>query len=236
MKTHFAKTTLWQILLVVILSAGAGNSLCADTLFSPSDSRINYYGRFDMSNPSRPLFNWSGSIIETSFYGPLIGIRLVCGNADYDIEIDNLLDTVSGVANNSVAKITWSDLAYNKTYSWYAVASDSSLETRSDSFNFKTREKDNTPPNVSFEKPTCTPKCALYIRNIEIPLGFLRYPLIFGRFTIKINAEDEQTGIAKVEVNITRFNSDKTEIQFKDFGVRADREWVREFLFLLCCT
>jgi len=125
----------------------------------------------------------------------------------YNASNDELLDTVSGVANNSIAKITWNDLAYNQSYSWYVNASDSTLETRSDNFNFQTREEDLIPPSISFEQPK--PEI-LYLFNFGIPLGFLKYSTILGTFTIKINATDDGSGIDKVDLTIKGFLSEKS--------------------------
>jgi hypothetical protein len=66
----------------------------ADTLFTADDPRINYIGRFDFTDPLSPRWNWSGSTIEARFSGPTLGIGLIDGKADYDIEIDGVIDTV----------------------------------------------------------------------------------------------------------------------------------------------
>lgn len=66
----------------------------ADTLISPDDTRINYYGRFDLSTPTMAVFAWPGCAFEANLPGPLIGMRLADGRGDYDVEIDGVLDTV----------------------------------------------------------------------------------------------------------------------------------------------
>jgi lysophospholipase L1-like esterase len=63
-------------------------------LISADNPHINYYGRFDMSDPSNPVFNWSGTVIEANFPGPTIGMKMSHNNAWYDIEIDGQIDTV----------------------------------------------------------------------------------------------------------------------------------------------
>lgn len=72
----------------------------ADTLISPADKRINYFGRFDMTDPAKPVFNWSGAIIEARFPGPTIGMSISHANAYYDIEIDGVIDTVISCSSN----------------------------------------------------------------------------------------------------------------------------------------
>jgi lysophospholipase L1-like esterase len=71
----------------------------ADTLVTPNDSRINYYGRFDFTDSAKPGCSWSGAIIEASFPGPTIGMRMEYANAFYDIEIDGKLDTVISIGS-----------------------------------------------------------------------------------------------------------------------------------------
>jgi hypothetical protein len=71
-----------------------------ETLIPASDPNINYFGRFEVSKPAAPQFNWSGSAIEASFPGPSIGFKLTDGNADYDVEIDGVLDTIIRTKSN----------------------------------------------------------------------------------------------------------------------------------------
>jgi lysophospholipase L1-like esterase len=73
----------------------------ADVLIPASDPNINYYGRYDWSDPAKPAFNWSGNIIEASFPGPLIGMKLTHENGYYDIEIDGVIDTVINCGTKS---------------------------------------------------------------------------------------------------------------------------------------
>jgi hypothetical protein len=72
---------------IVLFAVSSGFS--ADTLISPDDPAINYYGRFDFSNPKAPRFNWSGSTIEVLVSGTsTIGMELTDGAGYYDIEVD----------------------------------------------------------------------------------------------------------------------------------------------------
>jgi lysophospholipase L1-like esterase len=68
-------------------------SVPAVTLIPANSVNINYYGRFDVTTPTQPRFNWSGTIIEAAFDGPTIGFDLQDGYADYDIEIDGRQDS-----------------------------------------------------------------------------------------------------------------------------------------------
>jgi hypothetical protein len=61
---------------------------------------------------------------------------------------DIIIGTVTNISNGSRAKVNWSSLQYNTTYSWYAIANDSVFENRSDTWKFSTTE--NRPPNQPF--------------------------------------------------------------------------------------
>jgi len=92
---------------LLILVLGIFCCLFSATLIPADNPNINYFGRFDMSTPSAPKFNWSGAVIEAAFPGPYIGFRLSDGYADYDIEIDGKPDTIirtkSGVTQYTIA-------------------------------------------------------------------------------------------------------------------------------------
>lgn len=81
----------WSFILVVQ----------ADVLIPATDPNINYYGRYDWSDPAKPAFNWSGNTIEASFPGPLIGMKLTFENGYFDIEIDDVIDTVIACGSKS---------------------------------------------------------------------------------------------------------------------------------------
>jgi lysophospholipase L1-like esterase len=86
----------------------------AEILIPASNANINYYGRFDFSVANQARFNWSGSIIEASFTGTSIGIELVDGNTDYDIEIDGKQHSV--IRTSSATKYTISTSLTNATH------------------------------------------------------------------------------------------------------------------------
>ncbi len=100
----FTKTLLFVVFTVPLLSQ-------AEVLITPDNAQINYYGRFDFSNPSAPRFNWSGSIIEAAFSGNSIGINLKDGGADYDIEIDGNIDTIIRTESNTSKYVISSKLS-----------------------------------------------------------------------------------------------------------------------------
>jgi lysophospholipase L1-like esterase len=64
-------------------------SAVADTLITPDNPAINYYGRFDYSNPKALRFNWSGTTIEFLVSGTTsVGLELTDGAGYFDIEVD----------------------------------------------------------------------------------------------------------------------------------------------------
>jgi lysophospholipase L1-like esterase len=77
----------------------------AETLISPNNSNINYYGRFDFSNSATQVkFNWPAAVIEASFTGPSIGVELTDGGGYCYIEIDGVL--VDSLSPSSVTHRT----------------------------------------------------------------------------------------------------------------------------------
>lgn len=132
----------------------------------------------------------------------------------YDNSDDGLIGTVMGVVSGGSAQIEWSGLSANTTYSWYAVANDTELETKSDTWSFTTNETaeqppENEKPNVSIVKP-CK---GLYLFNRCVFPRFFRLPLIIGKITIIANATDEDSGIEMVEfyINGRLMGNDTTE-------------------------
>ena len=169
--------------------------------------------------PNKPTNPKPENNSENISLNPKISVKVSDPDGDdlkvkfYNASNDQVLGIVTDVENNSVVEIIWPNLAYNHSYSWYATANDSELVTHSDTFTFKTREEDLTPPSISFEQPT---EGKLYISDIGIPLGFLKYPTIVGRITIKIDATDDESGIEKVDLKITGLLNTKSETLTSD--------------------
>ncbi|NLD94965.1 MAG: hypothetical protein GX639_20100 [Fibrobacter sp.] len=98
-------TALPAVFFTIVLLVTAS---FAELFIPASDTNINYYGRFDFSVADQARFNWSGSIIEASFTGTSIGIELVDGNTDYDIEIDGKLHSVLRTSSSTKYPISTS--------------------------------------------------------------------------------------------------------------------------------
>ncbi|MBN1759357.1 MAG: hypothetical protein JW863_13605 [Chitinispirillaceae bacterium] len=86
---------LLLLVSIVLVTANSSFAAPAGTVLIPANNQnINYFGRFDMSTPEAPRVSWSGAIIEASFPGPVIGMKMEHQNSWYDIEIDGLIEKV----------------------------------------------------------------------------------------------------------------------------------------------
>lgn len=92
-------------IFVGAVSLAPSSTFAADTLISPDDPGINYYGRFDFSNPKAPRFNWSGSTIELLVSGTTtVSIELTDGAGYYDIEVDGKVQSSPMYADSYSSK------------------------------------------------------------------------------------------------------------------------------------
>jgi lysophospholipase L1-like esterase len=55
---------------------------------------IHFIGRFDMTDPKAPVFEWSGSAIWTRFFGTTISVDLDGSANDFEVEIDGVRQPV----------------------------------------------------------------------------------------------------------------------------------------------
>jgi hypothetical protein len=105
--SHLFKYRLRAVLFAGVALLSPACAFAADTLVSPDDPGINYYGRFDFSNPKAPRFSWSGSTIELLVNGTTtIGMELTDGAGYYDIEIDGTVQSAPIFADS------WSSRKY----------------------------------------------------------------------------------------------------------------------------
>lgn len=86
----------------LVLPSWAG---AADVLMTPDNPAINYYGRFDFSDPKAPRFDWSGSTIEFTVGGTAtVGMEMADGAGYYDVEIDGKIQAapIKGTSSSSM--------------------------------------------------------------------------------------------------------------------------------------
>jgi len=79
----------------------------AEVTLLPSSSQIRYTGRFDLTNPDKPAFDWPACVIEAAFTGKSLTLLISGGNNDFNVFIDGArlpnLVLKNGVANYPIA-------------------------------------------------------------------------------------------------------------------------------------
>jgi len=102
--------------------------------------------------PENPLPENESVDINTS---PKLSVDVIDPDDDtmnvsfYNATNNEIIGIVTDVDSRGKASIDWPDLAYNITYSWYAIANDSKSETMSDTWQFITESPGvNHPPDV----------------------------------------------------------------------------------------
>jgi len=112
----------------------------------------------------------------------------------YNASDQSFIDVYTNVASGSTASVTWSNLAYNTTYYWYAVANDSQLETRSDTWKFTTKEnnppdKPSTPfPANNSEDIDLNPALSVYVYDADGDAMDVTFYQTTGEGTIPIDS------------------------------------------------
>jgi len=102
--------------------------------------------------PENPLPENGSVDINTS---PKLSVDVIDPDDDtmnvsfYNATNNEIIGIVNDVDSRGEASIDWPDLAYNTTYSWYAIANDSKSETMSDTWHFLTESPGvNHPPDM----------------------------------------------------------------------------------------
>jgi len=75
------------------------------TLFSASDPRFRYEGRFDRANPAQPVAIWSGSRISLDFEGEALAV--VFGAATGQTFFNVTVDGTTEIADGSAGRFVW---------------------------------------------------------------------------------------------------------------------------------
>jgi len=139
MSLEYHTDDVWEVSLINGGTPGEPNSICSPPC---------------QPNEPIPENNAINQSIDT-----IISVKVVDFDNDtmsvffYNSENDNLIDTAFNVSNGSRAEVSWSDLEYNTTYFWYAVANDSLFENTSEIWSFSTVsfEDGNNPPFIPSE-------------------------------------------------------------------------------------
>lgn len=96
----------------------------------------------------------------------------------YDASDDSVIDVDYNIPSGGTASVVWSDLVYETTYSWYAVADDGEYTNQSPTWSFTTRSE--TPPG------------GMYVWDISWVSG----PHL--RSTVTIRRDSDGDGVAEV--------------------------------------
>jgi lysophospholipase L1-like esterase len=88
------------LLVLGMMAAGVGTRAMAaedPALLSASDARIHYEGRFDHTDPARPVVIWAGSRIALDFEGPALALRfgLTAGQNFFNVTVDDTTEIVA---------------------------------------------------------------------------------------------------------------------------------------------
>ena len=147
----------------------------------------------------------------------------------YNASDNSIINTLYNIESSTIAKITWNDLSYKKTYYWYVKVNDSEYSNKSDVFNFETKKIIDTPPKINITFPK---KGGLYLNNEIFFEGILKNPVIFGDITIKANATDEGK-IDRVEFYIYSFKNPKGVLLKNDSEAPYTADWKIEKIRLM---
>jgi hypothetical protein len=120
---------LYSIILL-FQTGGYHGMIDAMTFIAADNPSIQYFGRWDMTDPLRPRYSWPGVYICAEFRGTRIGVRLLDTTDYFNVYIDGALH---GVFHGS-----------RRTGPDYIVAD--SLQEGRHSFRFSRR-------NITFEEP-----------------------------------------------------------------------------------
>ncbi len=138
----------------------------------------------------------------------------------YNASNDVLIDSVENAASGTRVEITWGDLDFNKSYSWYVEVEDSEYKNTSDVFNFKTKGDTGSTPYIEIITPMSG---SLYFKDRHIPLPFIETAVILGGINISADISDEDDDISKVEFlidgKVVNSTSDKNFYHYNQFTI-----------------
>jgi hypothetical protein len=139
MSLEYKGNNIWKVSLIDGGTPGAPNSVWKPPL-KPTDPK-------PANNSENVSINPLLSVIVTDPDNDTMNVTF------YNASDDSIIGTAANISNGTRANVTWPNLAYNTTYSWYAVANDSVYETRSDIWNFTTMMKNHPPYEPSNPAP-----------------------------------------------------------------------------------
>jgi hypothetical protein len=95
-----------KLLLSINLLFLFSNSLLTQTIIPANDPNIQYYGRWDMTDPNGPTHSWPGVYIYAVFQGTSIGIRTDDNFGYYNVFVDSIFVQVFHGNNSGINSYT----------------------------------------------------------------------------------------------------------------------------------
>jgi len=105
--------------------------------------------------PSQPTLISPGDMSTDVSRSPSLRVTVSDPDGDllqvtfYDATTNSIIGTVENVESGSNAQFTWTGRSYDTTYQWYAVSSDTHLETSSNTWQFTTQSEPVTGKSPS---------------------------------------------------------------------------------------
>jgi hypothetical protein len=85
----------WPYVLILLFQSGGFHGVIdAMTFIAADNPSIQYFGRWDMTDPLRPRYSWPGVYICAEFRGTRIGVRLLDTTDYFNVYIDGALHGV----------------------------------------------------------------------------------------------------------------------------------------------
>jgi hypothetical protein len=100
--------TMKRSIIILLLSCLVCGIICAANIIPANNPCIQYFGRWDFSNPLSPTHSWPGVYIYAEFQGTSIGVVTDDNFSYYNVFIDDSLylifhGTISGVSSYVLA-------------------------------------------------------------------------------------------------------------------------------------
>lgn len=101
-----ARLRAWQRLVVAALVV-VPSAILASTVVEPDNENLQFFGRWDFSDPKAPRYDWTGVYVQARFTGTGIGVMLNDSAGIFDVFIDDgfptlLKCTQSGVRTHAL--------------------------------------------------------------------------------------------------------------------------------------
>lgn len=96
-----------RLLCFLLAVTWVGNAVAQTRLIPATDPALEYVGRFDFSNPSKPAFMYTGCTIRTGFTGTSIAIKLTDDSLRnwYAVKLDDSLFTFKADRSDGVYQL-----------------------------------------------------------------------------------------------------------------------------------